>query len=128
MVLAPKVNCDSMGGSTLERRVCANLELQLQDSILKQILAAKIVALKNEGLDLKGGNKTLIKAFVSGQKIWEEYRYTHCSSCIRGKSQFDMILFLECATHLTIERQKLLLKECVYNFDEEKEEPEETPE
>lgn len=106
--LAKQINCDSTNGTTIEDRICANLELQKQDSLLNIALSIRINECNTSG------DTTLLKKLLLSQDLWERYRYAHCSSCVLDENRFDMITFLRCATNITIKRRDDLDKICDY--------------
>lgn len=100
---AGSVNCDSTEGSVPEYRICANLELQRQDSLLRERMV--LVSSRLEENDEKNG----LQSFLLGQKLWERYRFAHCSSVVSDAgSRIDMILFMECAARVTENRRREL--------------------
>lgn len=105
---AIKVRCDSTNGTTGEERICANLELQEQDSLLNRELTIILKELKSSR------NTILIKKILLSQDLWERYRYAHCNSCITDGGRNDMILFMKCATNLTIKRRDDIKSNCSY--------------
>ena len=50
MELAPKVNCDSTGGSNLEHKICLNKEFQEVDSLLNMTFNKVLAELPNDSL------------------------------------------------------------------------------
>lgn len=105
---AKQINCDSTMETTIVERICANLELQKQDSLLQLELGNLI----NE---LQTINDTVtIKKIKLTQEIWEKYRYSHCDACVVDKTSSQMILFMKCATNLTIKRRDDIRNICVY--------------
>ena len=108
LIHAGKINCDSTTGTIIEDRICANLELQKQDSLLQLELGNLI----NE---LQTVNDTVtIKKIKLTQEIWERYRYSHCDACVIDKTSSQMILFMKCATNLTIKRRDDIKNICGY--------------
>lgn len=106
--ISNRVNCDSTNGSNLEYQICANLELQLQDSLLHCELDTIINECKTSGDTVRLQEVLLI------QELWERYRYNHCSSCTMDGTRFDIIVFMKCATELTIKRREDIQKMCRY--------------
>lgn len=104
LIHAKKIKCDSTTGTTLEDRICANLELQKQDSLLQFELRALIIEMKIFN------DTTLKKKIKLSQDIWERYRYAHCANCVEEGNRFDMILFMRCAAELTIKRREDIKK------------------
>lgn len=102
------INCDSTTGTIIEDRICANLELQKQDSLLQ-------LELDNLIKELQTVNDTgTIKKIKDTQEIWERYRYSHCNACIIDKTSSQITLFIKCATNLTIKRRDDIKKICEY--------------
>ncbi len=105
-----KINCDSTLGTIIEERICANLELQKQDSLLQADLSEKISLL------LQSDDTTSIINIRWSQEIWERYRHSHCSTCIVEGNRFDMILFMKCAIILTMQRREAISIFCAGGF------------
>lgn len=103
-----KINCDSTIGTSIEERICVNFELQKQDSLLHCELDTLINECKTSG-----DNARLQEVLLS-QELWERYRYAHCRSCIIDGARYDMIMFMRCATELTIKRREDVQKMCGY--------------
>ena len=100
-----QVNCDS-AISTLELRICANLNFKESDSILNNIYNS--VLLEFEKLQLDSAREILINS----QKVWIKYRDTHCEiywTMYEGGT-LQSIIFLNCLTDLTNNRQGELEK------------------
>jgi uncharacterized protein YecT (DUF1311 family) len=106
--LAIQINCDSTSGTIIEDRICANLELQRQDSLLQLELGNLI----NE-LQTVNDTVTIMK-IKQTQEIWERYRYSHCDACVIDNTSSQMILFMKCATNLTIKRRDDIKNICGY--------------
>ena len=106
MKLSKLINCDSISGTSAEHRICANLELQKQDSLLQ----IELKALINE----MGNDSTAIKKIILSQEIWERYRYAQCNNCVIDETSFDMIIFMNCASELTKQRRIEIEKICIY--------------
>jgi uncharacterized protein YecT (DUF1311 family) len=100
MKYARQVRCDSTEGTTAEERICANLELQRQDSLLQTELGAILKRLKEAG-DTEAERK-----LMAAQDLWERYRFSHCASLGEGQSAYSMILFMRCAAEVTAGRRK----------------------
>lgn len=105
---ANKINCDSTNGTSIEEIICANLELQKQDSLLQLELGNLI----NE-LQTVNDTVTIMK-IKQTQEIWERYRYSHCDACVIDNTSSQMILFMKCATNLTIKRRDDIKSICGY--------------
>jgi uncharacterized protein YecT (DUF1311 family) len=95
-----KINCDSTEGTTVESRICANLELQRQDSLLQSDL--KLLTRKLQ----ESGDTIMLRKLALTQDLWERYRYSHCASLTDGHSSHGMILFMTCAAGLTARRRE----------------------
>lgn len=106
--LISQINCDSTNGTTIEDRICANLELQKQDSLLNIALNIRIEYC------ITSGDTILLNKILLSQDLWERYRYAHCNTCVLEENSFDMITFLRCATDVTIKRRDDLDKICDY--------------
>lgn len=100
---ADKINCDSTSGSIAEDRICANLELQKQDSLLQFELGTLLSNMQDS---------TSLRELLLSQELWERYRYAHCSRCVLDGNRLDMILFMRCATQLTIQRREDIKNTC----------------
>ncbi|MDP3930230.1 MAG: hypothetical protein Q8R57_14510 [Bacteroidota bacterium] len=107
--LAKRNNFDATTGTTIEESFCANLELQKQDSLLHIELDSLINKYKFSGDTISLQNVLL------SPELWESYRYSQCSSCVTEGNRFDMILFMKCATNLTIKRRADIKLFCGYN-------------
>lgn len=103
--LSNKINCDSIE-TTLGLLVCANIELQKQDSILKK-MEVQIINEFNERKD-----SLSLSRFIHTTNLWEEYRYSHCMECTIDNQRIDRIQFLECAIELTKNRIYILKTKC----------------
>ena len=89
----------------MESRICANLELQKQDSLLQLQIALIEQELKEDGED------RAFASFELGQKLWEHYRHAHCTSILsEDMSRIDMILFMKCAAQITENRRRELAR------------------
>lgn len=106
---ADKINCDSTSSSIAEDRICANLELLKQDSLLQFELGTLISTLISNMQD-----SVSLRELLLSQELWERYRYAHCSHCVLDGNRLDMILFMRCATELTIKRREDIKKLCDY--------------
>ncbi len=98
------VNCDSTQGSTLENRICANLELQRRDSLLQadlDMLIAKYRAL---------GDTVVVKKIRRSRDIWEKFRFSECDIYVEEANAHQMIEFMQCAALLTHKRRMELAK------------------
>jgi uncharacterized protein YecT (DUF1311 family) len=102
---ANRINCDSHSGSILEYRICANLELQKQDSLL----TLEFDSLIKEFLILNEIKR--VKKMKVAQEIWEKYRFAQCNVHIdEDGGSAQMIAFMECATEITLQRRKDIKK------------------
>lgn len=98
-----KVSCDS-AFTTLELRICANMNFQKSDSILNMIYEA--VLQKCEELQLPNVGDTIKQANLD----WIKYRDRHCKvywTMYEGGT-FQSIVFLNCLTKITDERREEL--------------------
>ncbi len=91
-------NCDSTSGTSMAMRICANLELQKQDSLLQ-------IELKSLLLE-KAQDTTAIKRILNSQEIWERFRYAQCVDLVLDKGSLDAIIFMQCASELTVKRRQ----------------------
>lgn len=124
------IDCDSTSGTRLELRICANLRLQREDSLLQW----QVTRTREEYV--ASGRSYELAAFDIAQQLWERFRYYHCSSQLIGDynlaangetedfssdgsvsrpalsvprySITEMILFMECAADLTEQRRRSL--------------------
>ena len=95
--LLRNINCDSTSGTTIEDRICANLELQRQDSLLQVELSAL--------LGEKAQDTAVITKILNSQEIWERFRCAYCSNFV-DYSRIEMIQFMQFASELTLKRRK----------------------
>lgn len=102
------VNCDSNNGSILTALICANRQLQLEDSLLQ----LQLNKLRSE-LETLNDSAGIYQLLLS-QDIWERYRYAHCYMCIDGGKRLDRIMFMRCAAELTVKRRIDILNLCSY--------------
>lgn len=102
-----RIDCDSIE-TTLGYLVCANVELQRQDSILKKIELEIINEFK------KNKDSLSLSKFLYTSDLWEKYRYSHCEECIINNHRVDRIQFLKCAIELTKNRILILKNKCSY--------------
>jgi uncharacterized protein YecT (DUF1311 family) len=85
------VNCDSVQGSILELRICANLRLQREDSIMNFQLRQIELELSE-----KDATKSLEK-IKEAQTSWLLYRCHHCNPLIKyPASSSGIIEYMNC--------------------------------
>jgi hypothetical protein len=103
---AKRINCccDSLLGTILELRICANLELQKQDSLMHCELDSVINECK------KRGDTAMIREIILTQELWERYRYALCNSCTMYKGSYAKVQFMKCASEMTIKRREEIRK------------------
>jgi uncharacterized protein YecT (DUF1311 family) len=94
------LNCDSIQGSILELRICANLRLQREDSIMNFQLTTLKKHLKKEGDDRS------LKKLEKAQSHWLIYRCDHCElqNPIHQSSSIDIIGYMNCYARITEKR------------------------
>lgn len=110
-------DCDSFStGTTPELRYCLNMQLQREDSLLKQAVNSIIDNIKTmDTTDFD--NTSFIKKIELTQEIWERYRYAYCVQCLsnfRHYQKSEVFSFLRCAIELTIKRREDIEKMCEY--------------
>ena len=106
LINARMVNCDSTSGSMMEYRICANLQLQLQDSLMHMELDSMISEYRINK------DTSALSKLMNAQEVWEKYRYAHCDTYTSGeRSSLDPVMFMRCAAEITMERRKNLRKD-----------------
>ncbi len=99
--LLPKVDCDSGAETMIMGRICANLALQREDSLMRVELDRTMRSLR------KYQDTFRVSQLKRAQQIWERYRFAHCTSpSDDGGDALRAIQFMRCATQLTAERRR----------------------
>jgi len=96
MKYADKINCDSTGGSNLERRICLNLEFQTVDSILKIRFNTWVNSIENDSI------RHEINKF---QSLWVENRRSQSELISKGFQGHSLgIYYLDAMVETTKKR------------------------
>jgi len=102
---AAKVNCQDPDGDNLSGVICANLQYQASDSLLKLVYEKLIAEAETDS------SKNYI---VQLQKDWRTFRDNHCQIVwdkYKGGAGFSKnIAYLQCLTELTDHRRQELEK------------------
>ena len=96
MQFSDRINCDSMNGTTLEHRVCLNLEFQKVDSIMNEKYIVHLKSIKNDSLKSE---------VISFHNKWISHRRLQSELYSEGyRGHMLGIAYLSCMVNLTKRR------------------------